>query len=112
MLAYPLFYLSLDIESKNINSQAMAKKRDLKHLIDSICSDLFAEAVAASLYGAADNKDNRESLLSGIIVMRNDFVRRISHPEPGMSPKVYYHQLTTDFDHQVADVIDQIGNLG
>ena len=31
-------------------------KRDLKRSINYICSDLFAECVAASLYGGSPNK--------------------------------------------------------
>lgn len=90
----------------------MANKRELKQTINYICSELFAEAVATSLYGASKDGQNAESLLSGIIVTRNDFVKRISHPEPGMAPKVYYKTLISDFNHRVSDIIDQIGNLG
>lgn len=90
----------------------MAKKRDLKQTINYICSELFAEAVAASLYGTNDNKEVTESLLSSILVTRNDFVKRISHPEPGMNPKVYYGTLISDFNHRTSEIIDQISNLG
>lgn len=90
----------------------MAKKRDLKQTINYICGELFAEAVAASLYGASANTGNIEELFSSIIVTRNDFVKRISHPEPGMKPKKYYDKLIMDFNDRVSDIIDQIGNLG
>jgi hypothetical protein len=90
----------------------MAKKRDLKRNINYICSDLFAESVAASLYGSQKNDDNLNALLASIIIVRNDFVKRISHPEPGMKTKLYYQNLITEFNHQVADIIDQIGTLG
>lgn len=63
----------------------MAKKRDLKQTINYVCSDLFAEGVAASLYGTANNEEAVNNLLSSIIVTRNDFVKRVSHPEPGMT---------------------------
>lgn len=90
----------------------MANKRELKQTINYICRELFAEAVATSLYGTGNNKDNTESLLSTIIVTRNDFVKRISHPEPGMPQKTYYRHIINDFNHRVSDIIDQIGNLG
>ncbi len=90
----------------------MAKKKDLKHSINCICSDLFAEAVAASLYGAEKEGTDAQQLLSSIIVLRDDFVKRVSHPEPGMKPKQYYVNLINDFNHQISDIIDQIGNLG
>lgn len=90
----------------------MAKKRDLKQTINYICSELFAEAVAASLYGATTNTESIEELFSTILVTRNDFVKRISHPEPGMKAKKYYDKLIMDFNDRVSDIIDQIGNLG
>ena len=90
----------------------MAKKRDLKRTINYICSDLFAEAIASALYGSKDNKESADNLLSTIIITRNDFVARISHPEPGMKPHVYYKALIKDFNVQVSDIIDKIGNLG
>lgn len=90
----------------------MAKKKDLKHSINCICNDLFAEAVAASLYGAEKEGTDAQQLLSSIIVLRDDFVKRVSHPEPGMKPKQYYTNLINDFNHQISDIIDQIGNLG
>lgn len=90
----------------------MAKKRDLKRTINYICSDLFAETMAAALYGNKENKDAADNLLSSIIIMRNDFVARISHPEPGMKAHSYYKALIKDFNAQVSDIIDKIGNLG
>ena len=62
----------------------MSNKRDLKKTINYICSDLFAECVAASLYDGKPNEDNVNALLSSILMIQNDYVRRISHPEPGM----------------------------
>lgn len=90
----------------------MAKKRDLKRNINYVCSDLFAEAMATALYGNKDNKDAADNLLSTIIITRNDFVARISHPEPGMKPRDYYKALIRDFNEQISDIIDKIGNLG
>ena len=55
----------------------MAKKRELKRSIDYVCSDLFAEAVAASLYGKKINQENLDALLRVILSVHNDFIRRI-----------------------------------
>ena len=90
----------------------MAKKRDLKQTINFICGDLFAEAMAAALYGNKDNKETADNLLSTIIITRNDFVSRVCHPEPGMKARAYYNRLIKDFNSQVSDIIDKIGNLG
>lgn len=89
----------------------MTNKKDLKKTIKYICSDLFAECVAASLYSTNKSKENAEALLSAIIVTHNDFIKRISHPEPGMKPKVYFKTLTNDFNKRIAELIDQIANI-
>lgn len=90
----------------------MSKKKDLKHTINCICGDLFAEVVAISLYGSQQPTDAVHDLLSAVIVMRNDYVKRISHPEPGISPKAYYKKLVEDFNRQATEIVDQISNLG
>ena len=89
----------------------MANKRNLKRTINYICSDLFAEAVAASLYGEKPNKDNIDALLSSILIIHNDFLSRVSHPEPGMDKKVYYKAIIEDFNKQASEIVDQIQNL-
>ena len=89
----------------------MTNKRDLKRTIKYICSDLFAECVGASLYNGTPEKDNVESLLTSIISTHTDFIRRISHPEPGMPQRQYYKNLIAEFNGQVSEIIDQIGNL-
>lgn len=89
----------------------MNNKRNLKHTISLVCSDLFAEVVAQSLYHAKTDKETYEALLASIIVTHNDFIKRVSHPEPGMSPKEYYDHLISDFNKRVEEVVDQINNL-
>ena len=86
-------------------------KRQLKKSVNYICSELFAEGVAASLYSQSANRANTNALLASVINIQNDFVRRISHPEPGMKAKVFYNQLIKDFNNTVSEVIDQIAHL-
>lgn len=89
----------------------MANKRDLKRSINYICSDLFAECIAASLYGVPADKDNTDALLQAIIKIHSNYIRRVSHPEPGMSNKAYYKDLKDNFTKQINEIIDQISNL-
>lgn len=93
------------------NNNAMAKKRKLKQTVNRLCSDLFAEAVAISLYGAHADDDSTKALLASILLLRDDFVRRISHPEPGMEQKKYFQNLIKEFTSQANDIIDQINSL-
>jgi len=91
----------------------MSNKRELKRQINYICSDLFAECVASSLY--ADNRPTEEdidALLTSIMLIHSDFISRVSHPEPGMPAKKYFRALIVDFNKQVNELIDQICNQG
>ena len=87
----------------------MANKRTLKRSINLICEELFAECIAASLYG--HNRDGAEALLYSTLKLQSDFIRRISHPEPGMPQKQFYRILKENFVAQAGDIIDQIDNL-
>ena len=64
----------------------MANKRTLKKMINLICEELFAEGVARSLYGHDAQKDNGQAILFSIVKMQNNYISRVSHPEPGMKP--------------------------
>ena len=87
----------------------MSNKKNLKRTINLICEELFAECIAASLYG--NNRDSSEALVYSVIKLQRDYTCRICHPEPGMAPKVYYKKLKEDFAAQASDIIDQINNL-
>ncbi len=87
----------------------MANKRILKRNIHLICDDLFAECVAASLYG--QNRDSAESLIYSTIKLQRDFISRVSHPEPGMKASLFFKNLKEDFINQVSEIDDQISNF-
>jgi hypothetical protein len=89
----------------------MANKRSLKHIINLICEELFAEAVAASLYGNQPNEENAEAVLSSILRLQSNYICRISHPEPGMEARLYYKDLREKFSIEADEIIDQINNL-
>ena len=86
----------------------MANKRLLKQTINLISEELFAECIAASLYGP--NRDSAEALVYSTLRMRADFFSRISHLEPGMSARLYYKKLREDFVAQASDIIDQLNH--
>ncbi|SEE02616.1 hypothetical protein SAMN04487828_0232 [Prevotella sp. lc2012] len=88
----------------------MANKRTLKKCINLICEDLFAESVAVSLYGPENDKENAEAVLSSIVKMEDHYIKRISHPEPGIPAKKYYKDLREKFSSQVNEILDQINS--
>ncbi|MBO5466712.1 MAG: hypothetical protein IKK92_06265 [Prevotella sp.] len=89
----------------------MASKKTLKHNIEIICSELLAECIAISLYDSEVKKDNVEALLHSIIKIESNYIARISHPEPGMKPKLYYKDLIDNFSRDVNEIVDHINNL-
>lgn len=88
----------------------MASKRDLKRSINYICSELFAECVANSLYTSKADDADTEALLSSILRIHQTYRCRVSHPEPGMKPKDYFKDLIANFNNQISEVIDQIAS--
>ena len=40
-----------------------------------------------------------------------DFIKRVSHPEPGMAQKAYFKDLVANFNKQASELIDQITSL-
>ncbi|MBR6852382.1 MAG: hypothetical protein IKM78_00505 [Prevotella sp.] len=86
----------------------MMNKRSLKKAINAVSDQLFANAVAVSLYGTNRNAENDEALIQSILSMREDFVSRISHPEPGMKKQEYYKDLREKFISQAQELADQI----
>ena len=89
----------------------MANKRDLKRTINYITSDMFAECVAAPLYSTKPAAEDIDGILTAIVMIRTEFICRVSHPEPGMPAKKYYKLLIDDFNKQACEIIDQINSL-
>ncbi len=85
----------------------MANKRTLKKAINLICEDLFADGIAVALYGPRP-KSEGEAILFSIVKMQNNYLARVSHPEPGMSAKAYYKDLWAKFTAEVSEIQDQL----
>ncbi|MBP5799768.1 MAG: hypothetical protein J6W43_07645 [Prevotella sp.] len=86
----------------------MANKRSLKKAIHLVCEDLFAEAIALSLYGAEAQQESARTLLFSIVKTEDEYIRRISYPEPGMNPNDYFKDLREKFSAEVNDIVDQM----
>jgi len=64
-----------------------------------------------SLYSSTVPKEDIAAQVKSILLINDDYVRRVSHIEPGMQPKTYFKNLTDGFYKQVMEVIDQLNNL-
>ncbi|MCR4582551.1 MAG: hypothetical protein K5764_03235 [Prevotella sp.] len=82
-------------------------KRVLKGIIHGVCEELFAEGMAVTLYGPKSVRDNADSILTMILHTEREFISRVSHPEPGMAPRVYYNDLREKLSERVGEIIDQ-----
>ena len=89
----------------------MANKRQLKKIINYICSDLFSECVAASLYSGNKKVEEVNAILASIIIVQRNYICRVSHPEPGMTPKKYYQDLKKRLNAQILEITDSISNI-
>lgn len=89
----------------------MANKRQLKKIINYICSDLFSECVAASLYSGNKKVEEVNAILASIIIVQRNYICRVSHPEPGMPPKKYYQDLKKRLNAQILEITDSISSI-
>ncbi len=101
------FVIFVQVRNQTKQYQIMANRRTLKKDINYICNELLAENVAISLYKKDANLEDVNNALAKIIVMQDDFIRRISHTEPGNAKK-FYARLKKDFNAQVEEIIQNI----
>lgn len=88
----------------------MANKRALKKSINYVSSELFAECVSIMHYNKENKQEDIDNVMTRILLMRDEFISRVCHPEPGQT-QVYYKRLQEDFRAQANDIIDSINNL-
>ena len=90
----------------------MSNKRDLKRTINYICGDLVYRGHRRHLsIGENRDNDNTEAILTSILVMHSNYIRRVSHVQPGMPAKVYFKDLKDKFSKEVNEIVDQLNNL-
>ena len=89
----------------------MANKRTLKKSITQICEAMFSECVATTISAKKSSQENIEALLFSIVRMQDDYLSRISHPEPGMPAKQYFKVLREKFAAQASELLDQLNNF-
>lgn len=89
----------------------MANKRQLKKQINLICEKLFVDFVAASLYGNNVTPAEEETILLALAKLQNNYISRVSHPEPGMPASQYFRDLKEQFGKEAGEILDHINNL-
>jgi hypothetical protein len=88
----------------------MASRRILKKNVNYVASELFAECVVNSKFIPGVDKEKADALMVDILNMQDEFIRRISHTEPG-NVKGFYKKFDADFNAQVKAIIEGIEKL-
>ncbi|MCD8166430.1 MAG: hypothetical protein LUE93_10100 [Bacteroides sp.] len=88
----------------------MASRKQLKKDINYIIGDLFTDCLIQNLYVPGTDKEKAVEVMSRILKVRQEYVSRISHTEPG-NVKNFYKKLREDFTREVGEIINEIANL-
>lgn len=88
----------------------MANKRNLKKQVNHIASELFAECLFNSLYIPGTDKQKADQLMGRILNMQDEYLRRVSHIEPG-SVKLFFKKYRENFNAEVDAIIEEMGKL-
>ena len=83
----------------------MANRRRLKKEINNICSDLM---LAIVLQDKPQSTEKLESIVEEILALNVEFVKRISHTEPG-SVRLFYAKLRQEFSEKVRNIYGLLG---
>lgn len=86
----------------------MANKRQLKKTINMVTGDLLVECIATKYIKKESRQEDVDNVMVGILRMQDDFICRVSHPEPGMPAKQYFKALRDDLAKQADAIVNQL----
>lgn len=92
----------------------MAKRRILKKYISYAAGDLFTEALVCKLYIPGVEKEKAEVVMSRILDMQDEFIRRANRPdgkENSTLVKEYYRKLMVDLQTEIDAISVEINEL-
>ena len=93
------------------NKIIMASRRILKKQVKDIFTVLMMECLVKTLHVVEADRDRLDELVAEVLDLKDDFVSRISHTEPG-NVKAYYKKFRTDFETKVNGVAEALDKLG
>lgn len=73
-------------------------------------TDLLIELLGAEQSGTGVQKQDVENIAQSILLMRNDFVNRLSHIDK-RQVKAFFKQMEEDLNTSTNEIIDQICHL-
>ena len=93
----------------------MAKRRILKKEIGYVAGDLFSEVLVCKLFVPGTEKEKADALLSRILDMQDEYVRRAGSPDAKDNKKLvkeYYNKLRADLQAEEDAIVSEIEKLG
>ena len=82
----------------------------MKKRVKDVCTLLTMECLLKTLQVSGDKKDRLDKIVGDVLDLRDDFVSRISHTEPG-NVKGYYRKFHEDFSNKVENVAGELDKL-
>ncbi|MDD6890709.1 MAG: hypothetical protein PUD47_01245 [Bacteroidales bacterium] len=86
----------------------MASRKNLKKNVNYITETIAGLCIVTTLENQGEKSDNAAKQFMRIMNLRQDIIRRISHTEPG-NTKGFYKKLQNDFNTEVQDILQQLG---
>jgi hypothetical protein len=78
--------------------------------VNYIASELLAECVVIGKFIPGVDKEKTDALMVQVLNLQDEFIKRISHTEPG-NVKGFYKKFREDFNAQVNAVIEGLEKL-
>lgn len=88
----------------------MASRRTLKKTIDYVVGDILTECIITYNYVPGIDADKVLAVMNEATRIDSEFIKRISHTEPGQA-KQYYKVLRQEFDERICAVIEKMADL-
>jgi hypothetical protein len=88
----------------------MASRRILKKNVNYIAGELLAECVMIGKFIPGVDKEKTDNLMVSVLNMQDEFIKRISHTEPG-NVKGFYKKFREDLNVQVDAIIKGLEQL-
>jgi hypothetical protein len=92
----------------------MAKRKDLKQIINYVAGELFIEAMLFKQMIPGVDQEKAEALMSRIIDMQTEFVLRAGRPDAKDNKtlvKEYYRKLYVDLQTEIDAIAQEIAEL-
>jgi len=88
----------------------MAKRRDLKKAINTMCSDLLIELLAAQQSNPNIPKEDITNIAESILLMQDDFTSRLNHVDKQQVDR-FFDQIEEDLIVSTNEIVDHICQL-